>query len=304
MTGFTIDKDRLNKVNEEKDVPGWKQLGGTLDVAAQLQTDLKTGLTKEGVERNRAEFGPNSFKQVPPKSFLSILFAALRDPTLILLMFAAAISTTLGAAIKAEREEKAWIEGVAIWFAVIIVSMVGSVNDYQKELQFRKLNSQKDAISIKVIREGKEQLVPNTDVVVGDLMVLDTGDKVVADGVEIEGHGLTIDEASLTGESDPIKKLPDGDFWCRAGSQVSTMVFGSLLGRVFFGNLLQSNMSRMFHVFATRYPNIRGTKVKCSVKFTLQAGSQMLVLEISTMGVHSGHGRRCPRARNCCGTQL
>jgi P-type Ca2+ transporter type 2C len=100
------------------------------------------------------------------------------------------------------------------------VSMVGSVNDYQKELQFRKLNAEKDSINIKVIRDGKEQLVPNTDLVVGDVMVLDTGDKVVADGVEIEGHALVIDEASLTGESDPIKKLPDGDFWIRSGSQV------------------------------------------------------------------------------------
>jgi P-type Ca2+ transporter type 2C len=124
------------------------------------------------------------------------------------------------AAIPSEREHNAWIEGVAIWVAVILVSMVGSVNDYQKELQFRKLNAEKDSINIKVIRDGKEQLVPNTDIVVGDVMVLDTGDKVVADGVEIEGHGLVIDEASLTGESDPIKKLPDGDFWIRSGSQV------------------------------------------------------------------------------------
>jgi Ca2+-transporting ATPase len=124
------------------------------------------------------------------------------------------------AAIPSEREHKAWIEGVAIWVAVILVSIVGSVNDYQKELQFRKLNAEKDAINVKVVRDGKEQLVPNTDIVVGDVMMLDTGDKVIADGVEIEGHGLTIDEASLTGESDPIKKLPDGDFWIRSGSQV------------------------------------------------------------------------------------
>lgn len=104
--------------------------------------------------------------------------------------------------------------------AVILVSMVGSVNDYQKELQFRKLNAEKDSIQVKVIRDGKEQLVPNSDIVVGDLMFLDTGDKVVADGVEVSGHGLVIDEASLTGESDPIKKLADGDFWIRSGSQV------------------------------------------------------------------------------------
>ena len=139
--------------------------------------------------------------------------------------------TSVRAALEEERAENAWVEGVAIWVAVILVSMVGSVNDYQKELQFRKLNAEKDSIQVKVIRGGKEQLVPNTEIVVGDLMALDTGDKVVADGVEVSGHGLVIDEASLTGESDAIKKLPDGDFWIRSGSQVRAAArLGAALG--------------------------------------------------------------------------
>ena len=220
MSGFGIEADRLKAINSDKDSAKWRELGGIDKVAAALQTDLKSGLNSADVDRNREAFGANRFKEVPTKTFLSILLEALKDPTLILLMFAATISTVLGAAIKEERENNAWVEGVAIWVAVILVSMVGSVNDYQKELQFKKLNAEKDAIMVKVIRDGKEQLVPNTDIVVGDVMVLDTGDKVIADGVEIEGHNLVIDEASLTGESDPIKKQPDGDFWCRSGSQV------------------------------------------------------------------------------------
>jgi P-type Ca2+ transporter type 2C len=220
MSGFGIEADRLKAINSDKDSAKWRELGGIDKVAAALQTDLKSGLNSADVDRNREAFGANRFKEVPTKTFLSILLEALKDPTLILLMFAATISTVLGAAIKEERDNNAWVEGVAIWVAVILVSMVGSVNDYQKELQFKKLNAEKDAIMVKVIRDGKEQLVPNTDIVVGDVMVLDTGDKVIADGVEIEGHNLVIDEASLTGESDPIKKQPDGDFWCRSGSQV------------------------------------------------------------------------------------
>ena len=223
MDDFTVDKDRLNRVNADKDTAGWHELGGVERMASELKTDLKAGLTSKDVERNRAGFGPNSFKEIPARSFWSILLEALKDPTLILLMAAATVSTVLGVAIKEEREANAWVEGVAIWVAVILVSMVGSVNDYQKELQFKKLNAEKDSIQVKVIRDGKEQLVPNTDIVVGDVMVLDTGDKVIADGVEIEGHNLVIDEASLTGESDPIKKQPDGDFWCRSGSQVRAL---------------------------------------------------------------------------------
>ena len=71
---------------------------------------------------------------------------------------------------------------------------------------------------VKVIRGGTQQLVENVDVVVGDLLMLDTGDKIIADGVLIETFGLVIDEASLTGESDPIKKTLDEDPWCRCGS--------------------------------------------------------------------------------------
>lgn len=217
---FRVDKARLTEVSQEKDVKGWNDLGGVQGVASKLLVNLKEGVSSDAVERHRSAFGANTFKEVPPRSFWSILWETLKDPTLILLMAAATVSTALGAGIKEEREEQAWVEGVAIWVAVIIVSLVGSLNDYQKELQFRQLNAEKDAIMVKVLRDGKEAVVGNHELVVGDVMILDTGDKVVADGVEIDGHGLIIDEASLTGESDPIKKLPDGDFWCRSGTQV------------------------------------------------------------------------------------
>lgn len=63
-------------------------------------------------------------------------------------------------------------------------------------------------------------MIGNTDVVVGDILVLDTGDKICADGLMVSGHHLVVDEASLTGESDPIKKSVDEDPWCRSGTQV------------------------------------------------------------------------------------
>ena len=96
----------------------------------------------------------------------------------------------------------------------------GAGNDYQKDIQFRKLNAKKDELQIKVVRDAKELLIPNTELVVGDLVLLVTGDKIVADGLCVESHGLVADEASLTGESDPLKKGPEDPF-CRAGTQVS-----------------------------------------------------------------------------------
>lgn len=158
------------------------------------------------------------------------------------LPFVAQVSTVLGAAIKEEREQNAWTEGVAIWIAVIVVSGVGKCgdaplwyltaccsvcvavyagagNDYQKDLQFRKLNEKKDQLEVKMRRGGDQVLVPNQEIVVGDVIILQTGDKITADGIVIESNNMVVDEASLTGESEPIKK-GSKDLFCRAGTTV------------------------------------------------------------------------------------
>ena len=99
----------------------------------------------------------------------------------------------------------------------------GAVNDFQKDKQFRKLNAVKDTIEIKTLRGGHLTMVTNHDLVVGDVVILDAGDKLVADMLMFESHGLVVDEASLTGESEPIKKHLDSDPWLRSGTQVRDM---------------------------------------------------------------------------------
>lgn len=103
---------------------------------------------------------------------------------------------------------------------VLVFLASGAGNDYQKDQQFRKLNEQKEVFDVTVIRGGKECLVKNSELVVGDVLILNAGDRVTADGALFEAHDLVIDEASLTGESEPIKKKPQGDLWCRSGTQV------------------------------------------------------------------------------------
>ena len=143
----------------------------------------------------------------------------LQDPIIILLIFAAAVSTGLGAGIPEQRAKQEWIEGVAIWVAVFLVSGIGAANDYAKDLEFRKLNKQKEAIEIKVTRNGERNKVMSHDIVVGDLVILGGGDKIIADMIMIKNQGLVMDEASLTGESEPIKKSVS-DPWIRSGTMV------------------------------------------------------------------------------------
>lgn len=99
-----------------------------------------------------------------------------------------------------------WVEGVAITIAIFIVVLVGSVNDYQKERQFRKLNAQKEERNVKVLRSSSEQLMSVYDVVVGDILFLEPGEIVPVDGLFLEGHNVQCDESGATGESDAVKK--------------------------------------------------------------------------------------------------
>lgn len=100
-----------------------------------------------------------------------------------------------------------WVEGVAILVAVMIVVLVGSINDFQKEKQFRKLNAKKEDREVKVLRNGETVLLSVFDIVVGDVLHLEPGDVISADGVYLGGHNLKCDESAMTGESDAVKKV-------------------------------------------------------------------------------------------------
>ena len=181
---LNLQKKKKKTLQQDKDTALLSSLGGPSGLAARLCTNLDAGpalvpasvATPPSIDARRAAFGANKFKQVASKSFLRLFFESLKDPILVLLMAAALVSTVLGAAIPEEREQAAWSEGIAIWVAVLVVSLVSSGNDYQKDLQFRKLNAQKERVMIKVLRGGVDMLVLNTELVVGDVVRLITGE--------------------------------------------------------------------------------------------------------------------------------
>ncbi|RZB90849.1 Calcium-transporting ATPase 8, plasma membrane-type isoform D [Glycine soja] len=132
------------------------------------------------------------------------MWDACKDLTLVILMVAAAASLALG--IKSEGIKEGWYDGGSIAFAVILVIVVTAISDYKQSLQFRDLNEEKRNIHLEVVRGGRRVEISIYDIVVGDVIPLNIGNQVPADGVLITGHSLAIDESSMTGESKIVHK--------------------------------------------------------------------------------------------------
>ena len=100
-----------------------------------------------------------------------------------------------------------WVQGVAITVAILIVVAVGSLNDWKKEKQIKALNAKKADRLVRVIRNGEERQIHAHQVVVGDVMLLESDDVIPCDGIFLSGRNMYCDESGATGESDAIKKL-------------------------------------------------------------------------------------------------
>ena len=165
------------------------------------------------VDRKRI-FNDNRLPVKKGKNILQLMWITYNDKVLILLSIAAAISLavglyqTFGTKHNAANPPIEWVEGVAIIAAIVIVVVVGSLNDWQKEQQFVKLNKKKQDRDVNVIRSGKTREISVFDVLVGDVMHLEPGDMIPVDGIFIEGHNVKCDESQTTGESHLIRKHP------------------------------------------------------------------------------------------------
>ena len=182
------------------------------DAAFSRSNTTPNSTGAEGFADRRRIFSDNRLPEKQAKSIFQLAWIAYNDKVLILLTGAAVISLalglyqTFGQKHEPGQPKVEWIEGVAIMIAIIIVVVVGAINDWQKERQFVKLNKKKDDRVVKVIRSGKTREVSVYDVLVGDVLNLEPGDMVPVDGILIQGHGIKCDESSATGESDLLKK--------------------------------------------------------------------------------------------------
>ncbi|XP_007939355.1 plasma membrane calcium-transporting ATPase 4 [Orycteropus afer afer] len=224
--------DAMNQINDH--------YGGVQNICNRLKTSSVEGLSGNpaDLEKRRQVFGQNLIPPKKSKTFLELVWEALQDVTLIILEIAAVISLVLSfyrppggeneqcgeSASTPEDEgeaEAGWIEGAAILFSVLIVVLVTAFNDWSKEKQFRGLQSRiEQEQKFSIIRNGQIIQLPVAEIVVGDIAQIKYGDLLPADGILIQGNDLKIDESSLTGESDHVKKSLDKDPMLLSGTHV------------------------------------------------------------------------------------
>uniref|UniRef100_A0A8C4IB82 Calcium-transporting ATPase n=1 Tax=Dicentrarchus labrax TaxID=13489 RepID=A0A8C4IB82_DICLA len=214
--------------------------GDVNGLCARLRTSPVEGLdgNSEDIDRRKQEFGQNLIPPKKPKTFVQLVWEALQDVTLIILEVAAIISLGLSfysppdagrqncgsAAGGVEEESEAeagWIEGAAILLSVVCVVLVTAFNDWSKEKQFRGLQSRiEQEQKFTVVRGGQVIQIQVSELVVGDIAQVKYGDLLPTDGVLIQSNDLKIDESSLTGESDHVKKSLDRDPMLLSGTHV------------------------------------------------------------------------------------
>jgi len=195
-------------------------LAKNIDFNEYLDTG-DTGIATASIESRVETYGKNDIDKTPPKTFRKILWEACKDPLIGILAFSGTIALIFGTVFEEQRVRHEWIEGIAIWFTICVVVCIGAYNNYKQERAFHKLNSKNDEYSVKVIRDGSEQQISNKSLVVGDLVTLESGDKVPADGYLVETFSLGLDESALTGETITVRKDFENDPWFRSGSVVT-----------------------------------------------------------------------------------
>jgi Ca2+-transporting ATPase len=163
--------------------------------AKELGTDLTKGLTSAEARARLEKYGPNELKEKPRPGFLSLLLDQFKNFLIIILIAAAVLSILLGE----------WIDAIVILAIVVLNSIIGVVQESKAEASLAALKKMA-APNARVIRDGQDMTVPASELVVGDLVMVEAGNYLPADLRMIETVNMKSEEASLTGESVPVDK--------------------------------------------------------------------------------------------------
>ena len=164
------------------------------------------GLSNEEVILNRKKYGSNSFSKKKKDSFFKLLLESFSDPIIKILLIALGIKTIF------LIRDFDWYETVGIVIAIMVASLISSISEYGSMKAFDKLTEESSKISVRVKRNGQVVSIPINEVVVNDIVLLSTGDRVPADGVIIDGN-ISIDESMMNGEAKEVYKKNKDDIY-------------------------------------------------------------------------------------------
>ena len=220
---------RDNKDPDDPDVYEYvntiAKLGGVPGMMHKLGTDIDGIETSSLVARAEA-FGENKIPDRRLKTFCELIFEALQDFTLILLLVSGTTQLLLAyipataSSCDVYPSTHAWVEPFAIYMAVVVVCLVAAGTDYAKQQQMKEQQAKKNRMSkYNVRRSGKTVECQKTALLVGDIIDLEIGAIVPADAYFLKGKNLALDESALTGEPHLMNKSVDKP-WLLSGTQV------------------------------------------------------------------------------------
>jgi Ca2+-transporting ATPase len=165
----------------------------------------ENGLRTSQVSGLREKYGSNAMTPPVREPLWKQYLEKFKDPVIGILLFAVVVSTIVSLIMG-----EGLLDTIGIITAVLLATGIAFVNEYRSSREFDVLNAKRDDVAIKVIRDGRPTSVPSRDIVVGDLILLEAGDAIPADGRVISADDLYSDESAFTGEAEPVgKELQD-----------------------------------------------------------------------------------------------
>lgn len=164
----------------------------------------KQGLTKKEVEISRKKYGSNNLTERKSKTFMGLLLESLGDPIIKILLLALVIKIVF------LFKDFDWFETIGILIAILLSSFISTISEYGSEEAFKHLQEEEEKIKVKVKRDGNVELIKIENVVQGDIVLLESGDAIPADGILISGS-LSVDESKLNGETKEQNKIPSSN---------------------------------------------------------------------------------------------
>jgi P-type Ca2+ transporter type 2C len=167
-----------------------------IEVIEELKSHEETGLTSDEALRRTERYGKNSFTPKQKGSLFAKIVDSIKEPLIVILLISGVISLAMGHL----------PDGLGIFAAVLIATTISVIQEGKSDKAFEALTKLSEDVSVKVVRDHQIIYIPQSELTIGDIIHLETGDKVPADARIIHSANLEIDESMLTGEAEPSSK--------------------------------------------------------------------------------------------------